>query len=109
SIGTGIVGQPRSHVKHLSAQADGENAGSPSGRRAGVCGGDGVSHPRMTLTGVSAVRLAPPELYVGPPLQTLGLRILLVLLFLRPTVGRGSAPSPSTPLPRQLDFPAALR
>jgi len=63
----------------------------------------------MTLTGVSAVRLAPPELNVGPPLQTLGLRILLVLLFLRPTVGLGSVPYPSTHLPRQLDFPAALR
>jgi len=74
----------------------------------GVGGGDGVGHPRMTLTGVSGVRLAARELNVGQPLRTLALR-LLVLLFLRPTVGRGSVPYLSTHLLWQLDFPAPLR
>ena len=62
----------------------------------------------MTLTAVSAIRLAPVKLNLGPPLRTLGLR-LLVLLFLRLRVGLGSVPYLSTHLPRQLDFPAALR
>jgi len=62
----------------------------------------------MNLTGVCAVRLAAGELNVGPPLRTLGLR-LLVLLSLGPRVGLGSVPYLSTHLPSQLDFPAALR
>jgi hypothetical protein len=54
----------------------------------------------MTLTSVFAVPLAPGELNVGPPLRTLGLR-LLGLLSHGPTVGLGSVPYLSTHLPRQ--------